>query len=106
MQLARLVAVSLGLAAAGLLAVPGAGAQPEGDYAAIDTWVREAMAQEPIPGLDLAIVHGSAVVHLQGFGVADPSGRRCGVPVRPAVFAGGSGALPGQGGAGARARHL
>jgi len=49
------------------------------DLAAIDTYVEQQMQALRIPGLALAIVHGDQIVHLKGFGVADPSGR----PVTP-----------------------
>src|SRR5215212_4441667 len=49
------------------------------DFADIDSFVQSSMQQSGIPGVGLAIVHGDQVVHLRGFGVADPSGR----PVTP-----------------------
>jgi CubicO group peptidase (beta-lactamase class C family) len=45
------------------------------DFAAIDTYVSLQMQDAGIPGLALGIVHGNQVVHLRGFGVADPNGR-------------------------------
>jgi CubicO group peptidase (beta-lactamase class C family) len=45
------------------------------NFAAIDQYVRTEMAAVNIPGLALGIVHGDQIVHLKGFGVADPSGR-------------------------------
>jgi CubicO group peptidase (beta-lactamase class C family) len=45
------------------------------DYASIDAFVRTEMAANHIPGLALAIVQGDQIVHLKGFGAADPAGR-------------------------------
>ncbi len=45
------------------------------DLAAIDTYVEQHMQALRIPGLALAVVQGDQIVHLNGFGVADPSGR-------------------------------
>ena len=47
----------------------------EPDFAAIDTYLERQMAELRIPGLALGIVQGDQVVHLKGFGVADPAGR-------------------------------
>jgi CubicO group peptidase (beta-lactamase class C family) len=49
------------------------------DFATIDTYVLSQMRSLHIPGVALGIVHGNQVVHLRGFGVADPTGR----PVTP-----------------------
>ncbi len=49
------------------------------DFAAIDRYVQEEMHAVGIPGLALAIVHGDKIMHLEGFGVAGPSGQ----PVTP-----------------------
>jgi CubicO group peptidase (beta-lactamase class C family) len=45
------------------------------DFAAIDRYVQAEMDAQRIPGLALGIVHGGSIVHLRGFGDADPSGR-------------------------------
>ena len=45
------------------------------DVAAIDRYVKSEMAAQRIPGLALGIVHDGRIVHLQGFGEADSSGR-------------------------------
>jgi len=45
------------------------------DFAAIDTYIESQMRDLRIPGLALGIVQGDQIVHLKGFGVADPSGR-------------------------------
>ena len=45
------------------------------DVAAIDRYVRSEMEAQRIPGLALGIVHDGRIVHLQGFGDADSSGR-------------------------------
>jgi CubicO group peptidase (beta-lactamase class C family) len=55
---------------------PGNGAP---DLGAIDRYVETQRRATRLPGLALGIVHGDRVVHLRGFGHADPSGR----PVTP-----------------------
>jgi CubicO group peptidase (beta-lactamase class C family) len=45
------------------------------DFAAIDRYIEAEMRAQHIPGLALGMVQGDQIVHLQGFGVADPSGR-------------------------------
>jgi CubicO group peptidase (beta-lactamase class C family) len=45
------------------------------DVASIDAFVSSQMQANRIPGLSLGIVHGTQVVHLQGFGAADATGR-------------------------------
>jgi CubicO group peptidase (beta-lactamase class C family) len=45
------------------------------DFAAIDKFVEAEMQALRLPGLALGIVQGDQIVHLKGFGVADPSGR-------------------------------
>jgi CubicO group peptidase (beta-lactamase class C family) len=45
------------------------------DFATIDAYVHSAMEATHLPGLALGIVHGDQIVHLKGFGSADPSGR-------------------------------
>jgi CubicO group peptidase (beta-lactamase class C family) len=61
-----------------LPAVP-AGATPARnsppDFAAIDAYVAAQMRDQHLPGLALGIVQGDQIVHLKGFGIADPSGR-------------------------------
>ena len=49
------------------------------DFAAIDSMVRAQLAETRIPGAALVIVRGREVVHVRGFGIADPTGR----PVTP-----------------------
>lgn len=49
--------------------------QGEADFAAIDAYVTEQVDALGIPGLALGIVQDDQIVHLQGFGVADSSGR-------------------------------
>jgi CubicO group peptidase (beta-lactamase class C family) len=51
----------------------------EQTVAAIDTYLTTQMQELHIPGLSLGIVQGDQIVHLKGFGIADPSGR----PVTP-----------------------
>jgi CubicO group peptidase (beta-lactamase class C family) len=58
-------------------ALPGAAAPRASapDFAAIDRYVEQEMVALRLPGLALGIVQGNRIVHLKGFGVADPSGR-------------------------------
>src|SRR5207247_2291011 len=49
------------------------------DFAGIDRYVTAQMHGALIPGLALGIVHGDRIVHLRGFGVANPAGQ----PVTP-----------------------
>ena len=49
------------------------------DFAAIDAYVAGQVKDLNLPGLAMGIVHGDQIVHLQSFGIADPSGR----PVTP-----------------------
>jgi len=49
------------------------------DLAAIDRYVEAQRRATRLPGLALGIVHGDRIVHLRGFGHADPSGQ----PVTP-----------------------
>src|SRR6266545_3929168 len=67
------LAVCLTAATAGAAPAPTAPAGP--DFAAIDAYVDGQMRELRIPGLALGIVQGDRVVHLKGFGIADPSGR-------------------------------
>lgn len=47
----------------------------ESELAAIDAYVSKQMRDLGIPGVALGIVRGDRIVHLQGFGVADETGR-------------------------------
>ena len=69
-----LVAVACGIASA-VLGSTVAAADDGPDLAAIDRYVRSEMDAQRIPGLALGIVHGDRIVHVQGFGQADRSGR-------------------------------
>src|SRR5688572_20038176 len=51
----------------------------EPDFAALDAYIQAQMKYLHVPGLALGIVRGVTIVHLKGFGIADPSGR----PVTP-----------------------
>ena len=44
-------------------------------YVSVDAYIEEEMQRLNIPGVSLAIVEGDQIVHLRGFGVADPTGR-------------------------------
>jgi CubicO group peptidase (beta-lactamase class C family) len=59
---------------------------PTPDFAAVDRFVEEAMRATRLPGLALALVRGDRVVHLRGFGRADPSGRAA-TPQTPFLIA-------------------
>jgi CubicO group peptidase (beta-lactamase class C family) len=70
-----LVAVACGIASA-VLGSAVAAADEGPDLAAIDRYVRSEIDAQRIPGLALGIVHGDRIVHVQGFGQADRSGRQ------------------------------
>jgi CubicO group peptidase (beta-lactamase class C family) len=75
----------------GVMLFPAAGTLAEGsitlmhtfdnvaDFAAIDAYVQSEMEAARIPGAALGIVQSDQLLHLKGFGIADPSGR----PVTP-----------------------
>ncbi len=69
-------------------ALPAAAATRSGspDFAKIDAFVQAEMQASRIPGVSLGIVHGDQVVHLQGFGTADSTGRAI-TPSTPFVIA-------------------
>jgi CubicO group peptidase (beta-lactamase class C family) len=69
-----LVAVACGIAVA-VLGTTSAAADDTPDLAAIDQYMRAEMDAQRIPGVALGIVHGDRIVHVQGFGQADKSGR-------------------------------
>jgi CubicO group peptidase (beta-lactamase class C family) len=50
-----------------------AGGEP--GFAAIDAYIQQQMQNNRIPGVALAITQNDQIVHLRGFGIADPSGR-------------------------------
>ena len=45
------------------------------DFAAIDHYIKAQMQATRLSGLALGIVQGDQIVHLKGFGSADPTGR-------------------------------
>ena len=75
----------------GMMLLPAASASAEGavtftetfhnvaDFAAIDAYVQLEMQAAHVPGAALGIVQGDQILHLKGFGIADPSRR----PVTP-----------------------
>jgi CubicO group peptidase (beta-lactamase class C family) len=70
--------LSLGLAliAFGLTSANAAAAsQTDSQFSAVDGFIEAEMRALNIPGLALGIVHGDQIVHLRGFGIADPNGR-------------------------------
>jgi CubicO group peptidase (beta-lactamase class C family) len=59
-----------------VLATENSPAQADGpDFDAIDAYVQEQMQEMRMPGAALGIVKGDEIVHLEGFGDADDSGR-------------------------------
>jgi CubicO group peptidase (beta-lactamase class C family) len=70
-----LVAVACGIASLALGSTSAA-ADEDSDLAAIDRYVRSEMDAQRIPGLAFGIVQGDRIVHVQGFGQADSSGRQ------------------------------
>ncbi len=59
----------------GLAPVQAASGQDGPDFAAIDAYIQAHMRSGHLPGVSLAITQGEKIVHLRGFGVADPAGR-------------------------------
>ena len=53
--------------------------------AAIDAYVTAQMQVKRLPGLAMAIVKGDRIIHLRGFGMADPAGR-CVTPQTPFII--------------------
>jgi CubicO group peptidase (beta-lactamase class C family) len=68
----------IALVAVGMVEASAAGASRESppDYAVIDHYVQNEMKQTRMPGVALGIVKADEVVHLEGFGEADSSGRK------------------------------
>ncbi len=62
-------------AAATAAARPQTSAADDALWAKIDAYVEQERQGAKVPGVALAIVQGDRIVHLQGFGEADPSGR-------------------------------
>jgi len=79
MPLLLLAVLTLALRLPDISAAAGPPANSSPDFAAIDRYIEQEMRDLRIPGLALGIVQGDQIVHLQGFGVADPAGR----PVTP-----------------------
>jgi CubicO group peptidase (beta-lactamase class C family) len=73
MKLTSLIILLVCLASSTALASPPQAANV--DFAAIDRFIEAEMQAQRIPGLALGIVQGDQIVHLKGFGIADPSGR-------------------------------
>jgi CubicO group peptidase (beta-lactamase class C family) len=72
-QIASLIILLACLASSTAFASPSPAAIP--DFAAIDTYIEAQMKELRIPGLSLGIVQGDQIIHIKGFGIADPSGR-------------------------------
>ncbi len=53
-----------------------ASARAEANFSVIDGYIQQQMQDLHIPGVSLAITSEDQIVHLRGFGVADPSGRQ------------------------------
>jgi CubicO group peptidase (beta-lactamase class C family) len=51
----------------------------EADFKRVDAYIESQLEEAKIPGVALAVIEGGKVVHLKGFGIADPTGR----PVTP-----------------------
>lgn len=78
-RLIRWIAIACLIPVAIMTTAPASSAFAEADFGEIDNFVDSQMRELRIPGLALAIVQGDQIVHLQGYGIADPSGR----PVTP-----------------------
>lgn len=76
-RFSRLVLSGLAtMAAIATFAPSAAAAQPVGpsDYASIDAYVQGQMTDAHLPGMALGLVHDGQVVHVRGFGRANPAG--------------------------------
>jgi CubicO group peptidase (beta-lactamase class C family) len=83
-KITSLVILLACLASSTAFASPPQAAAP--DFAAIDAYVEAQMKDIGLPGVALAIVHGDQIVHMKGFGIADPSGRPM-TPQTPVMLA-------------------
>jgi CubicO group peptidase (beta-lactamase class C family) len=72
-MLLALVSLAVLMPSISAAALPPTNSSP--DFAAIDDYIEQEMREQRIPGLALGITQGNQVVHLKGFGMADPSGR-------------------------------
>jgi CubicO group peptidase (beta-lactamase class C family) len=72
-KITSLVIILACLASSTAFASPSQATVP--DFAAIDVYIEAQIKELRIPGLALGIVQGDQIVHLKGFGIADPSGR-------------------------------
>ncbi len=70
--LCTLLLVGVSLTALPVAAAPHAGAP---DLARIDAYISAQMQTNHIPGVALGLVHNDQVMHVQGFGTADSTGR-------------------------------
>jgi CubicO group peptidase (beta-lactamase class C family) len=70
------LAMAICLTLPGIPAFAGTARASEPNFAVIDAYVEAQMKEIRIPGLALGIIQGDQTVHLKGYGVADPSGRR------------------------------
>jgi len=68
------VALISALAMAPVFALQNSNVDPTA-FPQIDNYILSQMADLHIPGISIAIVQGNRIVHLQSFGIADPSGR-------------------------------
>jgi CubicO group peptidase (beta-lactamase class C family) len=73
MKITSLIILLACLASSTAFASPQQNTTP--DFAAIDSYIEAQMKELRIPGLALGIVQGDQIIHLKGFGIADPSGR-------------------------------
>jgi CubicO group peptidase (beta-lactamase class C family) len=69
------MSVALGHPRSAAARPPAQGSSSTALWQQIDAYVEAERQAARIPGIALGIVQGEQVVHLQGFGVADPSGR-------------------------------
>jgi CubicO group peptidase (beta-lactamase class C family) len=69
-------------------AYSAAGENPviEPDFGAVDAYIQKEMKEVRIPGVAIAIVHGDQIVHMKGYGIADPAGRPM-TPQTPVMLA-------------------
>jgi len=69
-------AVFIVILVVGMLPIHIGAAAKELDFAGIDAYIQQQIKSDHIPGVSLAITQQDQIVHLGGFGVADPAGRQ------------------------------
>ena len=78
-------AMLCGFVVAGAPRIAAASAESDARWVAVDRFVTAEMSAAHVPGAALAVVEGDRIVHVKGYGVADPGGTPVG-PQTPFVL--------------------